>query len=354
LAERRDDLELLGDARAEALLARFSDLHVLVVGDAFLDEYLYGDAVRVSPEAPVPVVEVERGSKALGGAANVVRNVVALGGACDFCCVVGDDASGDEVIELLGELGVGSSGVLRIPGRPTTHKTRVVARRQQIVRVDRETREPLAPMDASRLLAGVDAALPRARAVILEDYGKGLLTLEVGRAIMRAAGRACVPVHVDPKEGLDAFAGAALVKPNLAEAESISGLRASAEGGLEAVGRRLQKLVGGGDVAISQGGQGITIFEGERPGLYVPTVRREVFDVQGAGDTVIAALSLALLSGASLWEATVIAHAASSVVVGKSGTATADRGELLAALPAVRGAARAALLAQDRERGERP
>jgi len=169
---------------------------------------------------------------------------------------------------------------------------------------------------------------------------------------MRAASRAAVPVHVDPKDALDPFPGAALVKPNLGEAERISGLRARGEGGLEAIGRRLQKLVGGGDVAISQGGHGITIFEGERPGLYVPTVRREVFDVQGAGDTVIAALSLSLLSGASLWEATVIAHAASSVVVGKSGTATADRSELLAALPAVREVARAALVAQSRDREE--
>ena len=338
--------ESLDDARARELLSAFEGTRVLVVGDAFLDEYLYGDASRVSPEAPVPVVHVESETTVLGGAGNVARNVVALGADCDFCAVVGRDASGERVISLLQELGVDPAGLVVQDDRPTTHKTRVVARRQQVVRVDRERVAEL-PAAAVRELQGrIDAALAGADAVIAEDYDKGLLSREVGRGLMKSAGEAELPVFVDPKRTLEPFPGAALVKPNLAEAEAISGLQVSGEGGIESVGRELQKRVRGADIAITQGGEGITFFQGsgfedDAPGVYVPTLRQEVFDVQGAGDTIIATLGLARQAGASLWEATVLANAAASVVVGKTGTATADREELLAALPAVRDAARA-------------
>ncbi len=328
----------LTDERVEELLSAFARVRLLVIGDAFLDEYLYGDALRVSPEAPVPVVEVDDSWTVLGGAGNVVRNITALGGGCEFACVVGDDDPGDAVVSLLEDLGVGAQSSVRIAGRPTTHKTRLVARRQQIVRFDRETRTPLAPGAAERFLAAVEQALARVEGVVIEDYGKGLLSVEVGRAVMRAAAAAGLAVSVDPKETLEPFPGASLIKPNFGEAEALSGLRAS-EHGLEAIGRRLQKRVGGGDVAITQGGSGITILEGSQPEVYVPTVPQEVFDVQGAGDTIIAALSLARQAGASLWEATVIANAAASVVVGKAGTATADRDEVRAALPSIRAAA---------------
>lgn len=332
----------LDEARVDDLLEAFGHLRVLVVGDAFLDEYLYGDALRLSPEAPVPVVRVDAETSVLGGAGNVVRNVVALGASCDFCTAVGRDRSGDRVVALLEELGVDARGVVRLEGRPTTHKTRVVARRQQIVRVDRESEDELPEEAARELLARLDAVLPGADAVVIEDYGKGLLSRDVGRSLMRAAAAAELPVFVDPKYTLEPFPGAALVKPNLVEAEALSGLRANGPGGIEAVGRELQKRAAGADVAITQGGRGITIFQGSAPGRYVPTLRREVFDVQGAGDTIIATLSLARRAGASLWEATVLANAAASVVVGKAGTATADREELRAALPAVRTAALAA------------
>jgi D-beta-D-heptose 7-phosphate kinase/D-beta-D-heptose 1-phosphate adenosyltransferase len=243
---------------------------------------------------------------------------------------------------LLEELGVDTRAVLRVPGRPTTHKTRVVARRQQIVRIDRETDEPLPEPAVSRLLTAVTAALPKVDGVVLEDYAKGLLSVEVGRPIMREAAGAELPVSVDPKLDLAPFVGAALIKPNLPEAEALSGLRVRGEGDLEAVARRLQKLVGGADVAITRGGEGLVVFDGAGPGVAVPTVYQEVFDVQGAGDTIIAVLSLAQRVGATLWEAAVLANAAAAVVVGKTGTATANREELLRALPAVREAALAA------------
>lgn len=341
-AQESEGAEGLSHERVSALLSGFSEVRLLVVGDALLDEYLYGDAQRISPEAPVPVVHVEQESTVLGGAANVVRNIVALAGHCEFCCVVGEDAAGEQVIDQLRELGVDTAGVVRTPGRPTSRKTRVVAGRQQIVRVDREVAEPLSAASAEALLSKVEALLPAVDGVVLEDYGKGLLTLDVARRIMREAARHALPVSVDPKAELLPFRGAALIKPNLPEAEAISGLRASGVGGVEAVARELLKVVGDCDIAITRGRSGITIFDGTKPPAHVPTAAQDVFDVQGAGDTIIATLALARRAGASLWEASVIANAAASVVVGKTGTATADRTEVMQALPAVREAALAA------------
>ena len=335
----RNDRDSLHEDRVDELLSAFARSRVSVVGDAFLDEYLYGDAVRVSPEAPVPVVRVDSESTALGGAANVVRNVVALGASCDFHSVVGEDAAGDRIVALLSALDVDPGGLVRVADRPTSRKTRVVARRQQVVRVDHETEASLSERDVATVLAGLEDALPGSDAVIAEDYAKGLFGVELGRGLMQAASRLEVPVFVDPKRSLDPFPGAYLVKPNLAEAEGITGLRAQGPGGVEAVGRELRKRAGGARVAITRGSAGIAIFSGDEPGRDVPTLAQEVFDVQGAGDTIIAVLGLATLAGASLFEATVLANAAASVVVAKAGTATATRDELRAALPAVREAA---------------
>jgi D-beta-D-heptose 7-phosphate kinase/D-beta-D-heptose 1-phosphate adenosyltransferase len=299
----------------------------------------------VSPEAPVPIVHVREESSVLGGAGNVVRNVVALGARCEFVSVVGDDAAGDEVLDLLAVQGVGTGGVLRVPGRPTTRKTRVVARRQQIVRLDRETLEPLSGEAAARVVLAIEAALPSVDAIVLQDYAKGMLSEPVVGPLMRAAARRRLPVSVDPKSDLASFRGASLVKPNLAEAEAISGLLSTAPGGLDAIARRLKELVGGGDVAITDGDRGITIFEGAAGGLRVPTVPTEVSDVQGAGDTIVSTLSIALRAGATLWEAAVLANAAASVVVRKAGTATTTRDELRAAIPGVRAVAEAAAAA---------
>jgi rfaE bifunctional protein kinase chain/domain len=329
----------LSDARIDDLLAGFAQVRALVVGDVFVDEYLTGDVRRVSPEAPVPVVHVRGESSVLGGAANVVRNIVALGAECEICSVVGDDAAGDVVTRLLASLGVQTNGVLRVEGRLTTRKTRVVARRQQIVRVDRETLDPIAAVDAARVVAAVEAVLPSVETLVLQDYAKGLLGDPVVRPILKRALHLGLAVGVDPKSELQLFRGASLVKPNLAEAEALSGLSATGPGGLAAVAARLRELSGGGSIAITDGGHGITIFEGDNPGVVVPTVPTEVSDVQGAGDTIVGTLSIAMRAGASLWEAAVLANAAASVVVRKSGTATASREELRDALPGVRAVA---------------
>jgi D-beta-D-heptose 7-phosphate kinase/D-beta-D-heptose 1-phosphate adenosyltransferase len=325
--------------RLETRLDAFRRVRLLVVGDLVLDEYVRGDALRISPEAPVPVVRVQGEGVALGGAANVVRNVLALGGSAAFCSVVGDDAAGRRAAELLGDLGVDPKGLVTAPGRPTTRKTRVVARSQQLLRFDREDDAPLSAAARRRLLAAVDRALPAADGVILEDYGKGVLSKGVAASAMRRFRSAGLPVAVDPKASLGPYKGAALLKPNLREAQALSGVEIEQPEDLARAARRLRQRIGGGAVVVTRGAAGMTLFEDDGPGVDVPTAPREVFDVQGAGDTSIAALVLALRAGASLREAAVIANAAAGVVVGKVGTATADLEEVRAALPAALAAA---------------
>jgi D-beta-D-heptose 7-phosphate kinase/D-beta-D-heptose 1-phosphate adenosyltransferase len=325
--------------RLEKLLDGIRHVRLLVVGDVVLDEYLWGDVERVSPEAPVPVVHVRRESIVLGGAGNVVRNVVALGAACDFCAAIGDDRAGERVLELLQELGVGCAGLVRVPDRPTTRKTRVVARSQQVVRFDRETSEAVPAGVTRSLLRAVDAALPQAHGVVLEDYGKGLLTAGLLRSAMRRFAAAGVPVSVDPKTDLAAYRGAALVKPNLREMEALAGARIQTRDELARAAARLRRRLGGAALAVTRGAAGMTLFGDDLQGVDVPTPPREVFDVQGAGDTAIAMLALALRAGGSLLEAAVLANAAAGVVVGKIGTATASPDEVRERLPAALAAA---------------
>jgi rfaE bifunctional protein kinase chain/domain len=318
----------------------FPRVRLLVVGDLVLDEYVWGEVERVSPEAPVPVVHVRDETVLLGGAANVARNVVALGGSVECCSAVGDDAAGRRLIDMLKDLGVSPEGIALVPGRPTTRKTRVVARSQQIVRFDRETAEPLPRSAGHRLLERLSAALPRVAGVLCEDYGKGVLSRRVAAAAMRRCLAAGVPVVVDPKVDLVPWRGAALLKPNLREAESLSGVPIRNRDDLTRAAARLRRKIGGGALVVTRGADGMSVFDSEGPGVDVPAAAREVFDVQGAGDTAIAALALSLRAGASLVEAAVIANAASAVVVGKIGTATSSADELKAVLPEALAAAR--------------
>ncbi len=326
--------------RLERLIDDFSSIRLLVIGDLVLDEYVWGDVERVSPEAPVPVVHVRDETVMLGGAANAARNVVALGGSVDCCSVIGDDAAGATIRELLKDLGVDPSGLVTANGRPTTRKTRIIAQSQQVVRFDRETFES-PPRAASRaLLLAIEAVLGRVDGVIIEDYGKGVLERRVARTVMRRCGEAGVPVAVDPKASLAHYRGASLIKPNLREAELLAGVKMGTANDLRRIASRLQAKIGGGAVVVTRGPDGMSAFDGDGPELHVPTVAREVFDVQGAGDTAIAALTLSLRAGASLHEAAVIANAASGVVVGKVGTATASADEVRSLLPEALAAAR--------------
>lgn len=326
--------------RLERLIDGFSGVRLLVVGDLVLDEYVWGDVDRVSPEAPVPVVHVSAETVMLGGAANAARNVVALGGSVECCSVIGDDAAGRRVADLMKDLGVDPGGLVRVEGRPTTRKTRVIARSQQVVRFDRETFEPPPAAAGRSLLESISRMLPGVDGVVVEDYGKGVLSRRIARSAMQIFREADIPVAVDPKTDLSHYRGASLVKPNLKEAEELAGTRARTDDDLRRIATRLQRMIGGAAVVVTRGQRGMSLFEGDGPGLHVPTVAREVFDVQGAGDTAIAALTLTLRAGGSLHEAAVIANAASGVVVGKVGTATASAEEVKAILPEALAAAR--------------
>jgi len=325
----------LDSRRLEALIDDFQRIRLLVVGDLVLDEYVWGDVDRVSPEAPVPVVAVREETVVLGGAANVVRNLRALGAPAALVSIIGDDAAGENARRLVAELDVDPAGLVVAPGRPTTRKTRVIARTQQVVRFDRESdqatpeavkREIVRAVERS-VAGGIDGA-------VIEDYGKGALEPDVARLLMARLAEAELAVSVDPKVSLDAYRGAALFKPNLREAEGLAGFPIRGWGDLERAGQAIRRQVGGGAVVITRGQHGMALFEGGRPGRAVPTVRREVFDVQGAGDTAISALTLALRAGGTLFEAAVIANAAAGVVVGKVGTATANVVETLELLEA--------------------
>ncbi|MBW2235409.1 MAG: D-glycero-beta-D-manno-heptose-7-phosphate kinase [Deltaproteobacteria bacterium] len=331
----------LEEARLAALVDAFDGVSLLVVGDVMLDEYLWGDAERISPEAPVPVVHVARESEALGGAGNVVRNVVALGGRCHLCAVIGDDGVGRRVADLLKALGVDPGGLVALEGRPTTRKTRLVARNQQLLRFDRENEDEVSAEDARRLLRQIESTLPFVDGVIFEDYAKGVLSESVIRGAMDLLNAAEVPIAVDPKHSLAPYRGATLVKPNLRETEVLSGVRIRSPEDLARAVAALREELGEADFVVTRGSSGMTVFEGDAPGVDVRTAAREVFDVQGAGDTTIATLVLALRAGGSLLEAAVIANAAAGVVLGKVGTATATPGEVKALLPAAIEAAEA-------------
>jgi D-beta-D-heptose 7-phosphate kinase/D-beta-D-heptose 1-phosphate adenosyltransferase len=313
--------------RLEDVIDAFPDVRLLVVGDLVLDEYVWGDVERVSPEAPVPVVRVTEETVVLGGAANVARNLVALGAGAALVSLVGDDEAGSRVTEMVGALDIDPAGLVVVEGRPTTRKTRVVARNQQVVRFDRENVDPPAPEIGQHMIAAIDRVLESVDGVVVEDYGKGALSNRMASAAMQRFLEAGLPVAVDPKSSISPYRGAALVKPNLREAEALSGVAIRGTEDLDRAAQRIRQTIGRGAVAVTRGSLGMTLFQAGGSRVDVPTAPREVFDVQGAGDTSIAVLALSLCAGATLLEAAVIANAAAGVVIGKIGTATASVAE---------------------------
>jgi len=325
----------LSARRARALLAAMKGRRVLVLGDVMLDEFIWGNVVRISPEAPVPVVEVADQSFHVGGAGNVACNVLALGGRAVMVGVVGDDDAGQRVRESLDAAGVEPSLAVADRGRPTTLKTRIIAHHQQVVRADRERSDDVPAGVEDDVLERVRRALPGSEALILSDYQKGVLTLRVVRSVIALARRHGVPVLVDPKvRHFPLYRGVALLTPNQAEAEQATGVRIRTAADLQAAGGRILSSLRCGAVLVTRGEEGMTLFEGKAPPVQVRTAAREVFDVTGAGDTVIATLGLAVSAGASLTEAARLANYAAGVVVGKLGTATASVEEVLAAVEA--------------------
>ncbi len=326
----------LAPRTAAALLRAMKGRRVLVVGDLMLDEFLWGRVARISPEAPVPVVEIERQSFHLGGAANVASNVRSLGGHAVVIGLVGADEAANRLRAALDEDGV-ENGLVVDGSRPTTLKTRIVAHHQQVVRADRELATPATGAVEAALLSAVRGALPACAAVIVSDYSKGVITPRIMRGLVRAARAIGVAVLVDPKVGhFPLYRGVALVTPNQVEAEAAAGLRIRSERDLLAVGRKILRLLACDAALITRGEQGMTLFEGDAPPRHVATAAREVFDVTGAGDTVIATAALARAAGAPLAQAAGLANFAAGVVVGKIGTATASPAEVMAAVEASR------------------
>jgi rfaE bifunctional protein kinase chain/domain len=326
-------MKSLSGARARALLRGMRGRRALVVGDVMLDEFIWGKVGRISPEAPVPVLEVTGESFHLGGAGNVARNVRALGGEAVLVGIVGQDRAAERLREELDGCGVTSALVATEDGRPTTVKTRIIAHHQQIVRADREQSDDIAAGLEERVIAGVREALPRCQVLVLSDYQKGVVTPRVMKSTLALARKHAVPVLVDPKvRHFALYQRVAVVTPNQLEAEQASGIRIRTAGDLQAAGERILKRLRCEAVLITRGEAGMSLFVPGAPPVHVPTAAREVFDVTGAGDTVIAALGLALAGGARLEEAARLANFAAGVVVAKIGTAVVSPEEVLAAV----------------------
>jgi D-beta-D-heptose 7-phosphate kinase/D-beta-D-heptose 1-phosphate adenosyltransferase len=325
--------------RVQPLVGSFSGRRLLVIGDVILDRYVWGAVDRISPEAPVPVVQVTRESIMPGGAGNVARNVAALGGQVELIAAVGEDDTGRELTRLLSEWKIDTTGLVAETGRPTTVKTRVIARAQQVVRFDRESEEVLTPPSTIQLLETIRARIDRVDGVILEDYGKGILSNSVLEVIMQVCADRNRPVFVDPKaEHWALYRGAELVKPNLREAEQVTGIRARGDEDLTRLGRAVLDATGARTVAITRGERGMTLFYADGGLDNVPTVAHAVADATGAGDTAIAALALARLAGASWTEAASLANSAAGVVVQVPGTASLGPDELIRVATEVSGA----------------
>lgn len=340
-------MPLLGTARAAALLGRMRERRVLVLGDVMLDEFVWGRVGRISPEAPVPVVEVTGESFHLGGAGNVAASVRALGGRAALAGVVGQDAAGERVRQALAAVGIEPHLVVAGLSRPTTVKTRIIAHSQQVVRADREDASEVPARTREALVETLRQGIASADVLVISDYQKGVVTPSLLRRVLPLARRRGVPVLVDPKvRHFRLYRGVTVVTPNQLEAEQATGLRVSGPEKLEAVGRRILSILRCRAALVTRGEHGMSLFERGRESLHVPAAAREVFDVTGAGDSVIATLALALAAGASLPEAAFLANAAAGVVVGKVGTAQASPDEVLAALAAAPGVTRAPLAAR--------
>ncbi|HEX8501380.1 MAG TPA: D-glycero-beta-D-manno-heptose-7-phosphate kinase [Pyrinomonadaceae bacterium] len=322
--------------RAAEVVARMGARNVVVFGDVMLDEFVWGDVTRISPEAPVPVVEVRRESFNLGGAANVLANLRALGVRTSLVGVVGADRAGERVRAELHDPGAddAADNLITDVSRPTTLKTRIIAHNQLVVRADRERRAPVDGPTEERIVAALRHLLKEADALVVSDYDKGAVTPAVLGEILPAAEAAGVPVLVDPKpRNFWSYRPATLVTPNHLEALRVTNSEDDTDEGMARAAREIHGRLGCRSVLITRGERGMMLLgEGGEP-VYVPTAAREVYDVTGAGDTVIATLAASLAAGATLVEAAMLANHAAGVVVGKVGTATATAAELLASFP---------------------
>ena len=319
---------------AEELLRtidRFSQASVLVIGDIIMDEYIWGDVSRISPEAPVPVVDVRQETKMLGGAANVLNNIASLGGRAVLCGVVGEDGRGKEIVEKISSLGFTTEGILTEQDRQTTTKTRIVAHSQQVVRFDREVRRPVREENIRKLLEFIGTLRKQINAVVVSDYGKGVISAALMGGLRELLSESEIILAVDPKTGnFECYQKIDVITPNHHEAGAFCNMVISDEESLIKAGKLMLSALNCRSVLITQGKDGMTLFESSGEVTHIPTVARKVFDVTGAGDTVISAFSLGLASGMDFKTAAVISNFAAGIVVGEVGTSTVKAEKLKA------------------------
>jgi len=315
------------------MVGRLVGRRVGVLGDLMLDEYAWGHVTRISPEAPVPVVQVVEETCTLGGAGNVLMNLRALGGKPVAFGVVGNDEAARKVKELTDRVTGGRHCVLQDASRPTTLKKRIVAHHQHVVRVDKESSSPIAESFQKQILERLRTELPQLQALIVSDYNKGAVTRQFFDRIVLLALNADLPVFLDPKAfDLQGVGPITAISPNEREAEKISGMAIGDAASAEKAGRAILAYTGAKHVLITRGEYGMALLSAAAPPVHFPTQARQVFDITGAGDTVVATLALAVASGVSVADAARLANVAAGLVVGKMGTATVSGEELLAAL----------------------
>jgi len=324
---------ILSTRRGLEIISKFEKSKILVIGDVMVDQFVWGKVSRISPEAPVPVVNVTSESLLLGGAANVVNNICSLEGKVLVCGVVGNDEMGNKLIGNLRDMGVDPDGIIIENNRPTTVKTRIIAHSQQVVRYDREDISEITLESMQKVILYLRKKLNGLDAVIISDYGKGVVSEQLIREVLRIVRDNEKIICVDPKVSKFSFyKGVTVITPNNNEASEASGIEIKDEETLLRVGEVLLNKLACKLLLITRGEEGMTLFEGNGDVTHIPTLAKEVYDVTGAGDTVISALTLGLTVGASLKEATVIANYAAGIVVGEIGTAAVTRGELIDAI----------------------
>ena len=313
-------------------IQRFPQASVLVIGDLILDHYVWGRVTRISPEAPVPVVHVESESVRLGGAANVFNNILALGGKADLCGMIGADEAGRLLLKELGTKRAGRGGIVTDTDRPTIKKSRVIAHNQQ-VRYDVERKGEIKPQLQKRILRYVESRLRELTCLVVSDYAKGVVTAGIMADLVRLAALRKVPVIVDPKvEHFGFYKGVTVITPNHLEATQAAGLHGEGDQTIQEAGETIRQRLGCQSVLITRGEKGMSLFEGHNEAWHIPAQARQVYDVTGAGDTVVGTLALALSAGASMREAATLANHAAGIVVGMVGTATVTTKQLSEAL----------------------
>ena len=323
-------LQFLKFSRLKSIISNFHKAKVLVVGDLILDEFIWGRVSRISPEAPVPVVWADRENFMPGGASNVANNIRSLGGEVYVAGVVGADERGNVLRSLLMEKGVNCEGVFNDPSRPTTQKTRVIAHHQQVVRIDREELGPLPESTRDDVIDYVCRRLPEVDALIIEDYGKGVIGPRLVREAVKCGKRHKKIITVDPKEThFSYYRGVTAITPNHHEAASAVGFSINGDASLAKAGQKLLQKLNCETALITLGENGMSLFQKSKTMVKIPTVAQEVFDVSGAGDTVISAYTLARACRATSIEAAHISNCAAGIVVGKIGVAVTSQSELL-------------------------